>query len=120
MIKTDKFFRGLGIETASKNAINGLDTTSQYYKLSMAYLNGINQFIEEGKTPIEFRLIGIDKENYTLNDIYNVFGYMSFSFAMAHKTDPLLTNIKDKLGTTYLADLDIKINPKATLIVYRH
>ena len=116
LIKTDKFFRGLGIETASKNAINGLDTTSQYYKLSMAYLNGINQFIEEGKTPIEFRLIGIEKENYTLNDIYNVFGYMSFSFAMAHKTDPLLTNIKDKLGTTYLADLDIKINPKATLI----
>ncbi len=116
LIKTDKFFRGLGIETASKNAINELDTTSQYYKLSMAYLNGINQFIEEGTTPIEFRLIGIDKENYTLNDIYNVFGYMGFSFAMAHKTDPLLTNIKDKLGATYLADLDIKTNPKATLI----
>ncbi len=35
-------------------------------------------------------------------------GYMAFSFAMAHKTDPLLTRIRDKLGPEYLQDLQIQ------------
>ena len=116
MIKTDKFFLGLGIENAAKKAIQNLDTTTQAYKLTQAYLNGINQFIENGATPVEFRLIGIEKEKYTFKDIYNVFGYMSFGFAQAHKTDPLLTNLKNKLGDAYLHDLGIDINPKSTLI----
>ncbi len=116
LIKTDKFFKGLGIEEATKNEIKRLDTTTQYYKLTIAYLNGVNQFIENGSTPIEFRLVGIDKEKYTINDVYNVFGYMSFSFAMAHKTDPLLTNLKNKLGNVYLKDLGIKIDKGSTLI----
>ncbi len=116
MIKTDKFFLGLGIENAAKKAIQKLDTTTQAYKLTQAYLKGINQFIENGTTPVEFRLIGIEKEKYTIKDIYNVFGYMSFGFAQAHKTDPLLTNLKDKLGDAYLYDLGIDINPKSTLI----
>ncbi len=116
MVETDKFFRGIGIERAGLKAINRLDTTTQAYKLTMAYLNGINQFIENGSTPIEFRLIGIEKEKYTIKDIYNVFGYMSFGFAMAHKTDPFLTNLRNKLGTAYLKDLDINIDPKTLWI----
>jgi hypothetical protein len=32
------------------------------------------------------------EEKFTIKDVYNIFGYMSFSFAMAHKTDPLLTH----------------------------
>ena len=43
-------------------------------------------------------------------------GYMAFSFAMAHKTDPLLTNIKNKLGIQYLADLEIGTTPNSELI----
>jgi penicillin amidase len=30
---------------------------------------------------------------------------MSFSFAVAHKTDPLLTEIKEKLGNVYLDEI---------------
>ena len=30
---------------------------------------------------------------------------MSFSFAVAHKTDPLLTEIKEKLGDEYFEEL---------------
>ena len=89
LIKTDKFFSGLGIEEASEETIQQLDKNSEAYQLAIAYLDGINQFIKNGSTPIEFYLLGIDKEAYTLKDMYNVFGYMSFSFAIAHKTDPL-------------------------------
>tara|TARA_R110002126_G_scaffold152203_4_gene299306 strand:+ start:4474 stop:6867 length:2394 start_codon:yes stop_codon:yes gene_type:complete len=105
LLKTDVFFAGLGIEEAAEKTIQNLDTSSEFYQLTQAYLNGVNQYIVDGKTPLEFSLVGIDKEKYTLKDIYNVFGYMSFSFAVAHKTDPLLTEIKEKLGEPYLNEL---------------
>ncbi len=106
-LKNDLFFAGIGIDENSEKAIAELDKNSQAYQLAMAYLNGVNQFIENGKTPIEFSLIGIKKEKYTLKDVYNIFGFMSFSFAMAQKTDPLLTDIRDKFGIAYLKDFGL-------------
>jgi len=105
LLETDVFFAGLGIEDAAEKTIRGIDKNSQFYQLTQAYLDGVNQYIEEGKTPLEFSLVGIEKEKFTLKDLYNVFGYMSFSFAVAHKTDPLLTEIKEKLGTPYVNEL---------------
>jgi penicillin amidase len=107
-LKNDQFFIGLGIDENSQQNIAQLDTTSQTYKLATAYLDGINQYIKNGKTPVEFSLLGIKKTPYTLKDVYNIFGFMSFSFAMAQKTDPLLTAIKDKWGGDYLKDFGIK------------
>jgi penicillin amidase len=107
-LKNDMFFSGIGIEEASAKAIAKLDKNSQSYQLTMAYLDGINQYLEEGVTPIEFTLVGVKKEKFTIKDVYNIFGYMSFSFAMAQKTDPLLTDIRNKYGTEYLKDLGIE------------
>ncbi|OSY87410.1 penicillin amidase [Tenacibaculum holothuriorum] len=105
LVRTDKFFSGLGIEEAAEKTISKLDKNSKSYRLAEAYLNGINQFIEEGATPLEFYLVGLEKEKYSIKDVYNVFGYMAFSFAIAHKTDPLLTEIKEKLGEEYINEL---------------
>ncbi|MDP5104575.1 MAG: penicillin acylase family protein [Polaribacter sp.] len=116
LIRTDKLFSGLGIEEASEKTIKNLDKSSPIYKYTMAYLDGVNQFIEEGKTPIEFTLVGVEKEKYTLKDVYNVFGYMAFSFAVAHKTDPLLTEVKEKLGTAYFNELIGAESQNLTLI----
>ncbi|MDO9137739.1 MAG: penicillin acylase family protein, partial [Lutibacter sp.] len=116
MLKNDRFFVSLGIEEASRKSMEKLDKNGEVYKLATAYLNGVNQFIENGPTPIEFTLIGIEKEPYQLNDIYNILGYMSFSFAMAQKTDPLLTVLKEKLGDDYLKELNIEIGPNTTFI----
>lgn len=107
-LKNDKFFAGIGIEEASAKAIEKLDKTSASYQLTLAYLDGINQYLEEGITPIEFTLVGVKKEKFTIKDVYNIFGYMAFSFAMAQKTDPLLTDIKNKYGAAYLKDLGIE------------
>ncbi len=104
-LKSDKLFSGIGIEEASKKTIENLDKSSELYKLSLSYLDGVNQFIEKGATPVEFYMLGIEKEKYTLKDIYNVLGYMSFSFAVAHKTDPMLTKIKNKLPSAYINEL---------------
>ena len=116
MLKNDQFFVSLGIEEASEKSIKNLDTSGEVYKLATAYLSGVNQFIENGPTPIEFTLIGVEKELYKLNDIYNIMGYMSFSFAMAQKTDPFLSVLKEKLGDNYLKELGIDINPNTVLI----
>jgi penicillin amidase len=105
LLEVDQFFAGLGIEEAANKTIASLDKNAESYVLMQAYLEGINQFINYGKTPLEFSMLGIEKEMYTVKDVYNVFGYMSFSFAVAHKTDPLLTEIKEKLGHSYLNEL---------------
>jgi penicillin amidase len=106
-LKNDKFFAGLGIEEASAKAIASLDKNSPSYQLTMAYLEGINQYMDEGTTPIEFSLVGVKKEKFTIKDVYNIFGYMSFSFAMAQKSDPLLTDVRNKYGMEYLKDFGI-------------
>ncbi|WP_163400615.1 penicillin acylase family protein [Flavobacterium fluviatile] len=106
-LKNDMFFSGIGIEEASAKAIAKLDKNSPGYQLTLAYLNGINQYLEEGVTPIEFTLVGVKKEKFNIKDVYNIFGYMAFSFAMAQKTDPLLTEIRNKYGDEYLKDLGI-------------
>lgn len=115
LLPTDVFFSGLGIEEAAGKAIANLDKNSDAYLLTQKYLDGINQYIEEGNTPIEFTLMGIQKEKYTIKDVYNVFGYMAFSFAVAHKTDPLLTEIKEKLGDAYLNEFMNSYNENLTI-----
>ena len=107
MLKNDLFFSGLGIDEASEQAVREMDKTAPAYQLTLAYLQGVNQYIEEGQTPIEYQLLGIKKQKLTVKDVFNIFGYMSFSFAMAQKTDPLLTDIRDKFGMNYLTDFGI-------------
>jgi len=107
LVKTDMFFAGLGIDENSEKAIAKLDKNAETYQLTLAYIDGINQYVEEGKTPIEFQILGLKKDKFTIKDVYNIFGYMSFSFAMAQKTDPLLTDIRNKLGSEYLKDFGI-------------
>jgi len=116
LLETDRFFVASGIDEASEQTMKELDKNSQSYQLAQAYINGINQFIKNGATPIEFYLTGTDKTAFTIKDIHNIFGYMAFSFAMAHKTDPLLTNIQQKLGNDYLTDLGLHVDPKTTLL----
>ncbi|MEP3210236.1 MAG: penicillin acylase family protein [Maribacter sp.] len=116
LLSTDKFFLSLGIDENSAKTVAALDLNTQEIRLSQAYLDGINQFIADGPKPIEFYLTGLKREPFTLKDIYNTMGYMAFSFAQAHKTDPFLTTIKNKLGSEYLVDLGVDVDPNTTWI----
>lgn len=116
LLKTDKFFISLGIDENSKEAVSKLNNSHPSVRLAQAYLDGINAFVENGPTPIEFYLTGIDKTAFTLTDIHNAIGYMAFSFAQGLKTDPLLTDIEQNLGPEYLADLQVDVDLKTQLI----
>ncbi len=116
LIENDKFFASLGIDEYSIKSVSNLDVNSDAYKLMEAYIKGINQFMDEGPTPLEYSILGLDKEHFVMKDVYNVLGYMAFSFAMAQKTDPLLSSLQNKLGEDYLKALNIDINPNTLFI----
>ncbi|MEQ8927114.1 MAG: penicillin acylase family protein [Fulvivirga sp.] len=108
LVETDKFFKTVGIHRMAKEEAQTLKSSnSKEYQLAQSYLDGVNHFINTGPTPLEFTLLGLDKEEYTVEDIYNVMGYISFSFAQAQKSDPIVTSIAKNLGPEYLADLDL-------------
>lgn len=107
LINVDKLFRSLDIAgIARKSAekyFSGSD--SAYQQLTLAYLNGINLYIEKGKTPVEFSLLNIPKTKFTVEDVYLVSGYMGFSFTEALHSDPITDYIATHWGLPYYNDL---------------
>ncbi|MFM2136652.1 MAG: hypothetical protein RL021_2052 [Bacteroidota bacterium] len=113
MLDVDRFFRMLDINAHADSSVSAFfsSTNLPYQQATLAYLDGINQYIEKGKTPLEFRLIGIKKEKYTLRDLYLIVDYMAFNFQMGFRTDPLITRIGRKLGSGYLDQLTLGYTP---------
>ncbi len=109
LVKTDKFFRTLRIKQFSQEYAAELKPDEEYLEVTKAYLSGINQFIANGITPIEFQILGIPSTKFRIADIIAIGGYISYSLAAGFKTDPLLTFIKEKLGQDYLKDLDFDL-----------
>ncbi|MEQ9165834.1 MAG: penicillin acylase family protein, partial [Fulvivirga sp.] len=118
LTETDKFFKTVGIHrVAQKEAARFDDIANEELKSAVkAYIDGINQFMDNGPTPIEFVLLGLEKQHYTIEDIYNVMGYIAFSFAEAQKSDPIVTQIYKNLGEEYMLDLDIIPTGKTEMI----
>lgn len=118
-LKTDKFFRTINSLETAKKAKKGFDEISgddPMKKAALAYYAGINSFIKNGPTPVEFEVLGIEKEELTILDAYATFGYMAFSFAQAFRTDPIVAKIHQQWGDAYLNDLDVHWNPEAQVI----
>ncbi|MFT6807371.1 MAG: penicillin amidase [Saprospiraceae bacterium] len=117
-IDTDKFFRAVDIATNSKDAVRRFQAEGapEIQSLVNAYLEGVNHYIANGQKPIEYTILGIERSPYTLEDIYNVFGYMAFSFAMAHKTEPVTTQILKNHGQAYLNDLNMHVDTTTVTI----
>ncbi len=121
LVKTDKFFRTLGIaRQAEKNAARFFhDPSGPFQKAALAYLAGVNEFIAKGKTPLEFRLLAIPKEKFTPTDIYLNGALMAFGFAAGFQMDPLTTRIYHQFGWKYLKDLVLGWPPDAKKIPVR-
>ncbi len=119
VVKTDKFFRTINSLETAKKATKGFEAipaNDPMKKAALAYYAGINSFIKNGPTPVEFTILGIEKEELTILDCYAVFGYTAFSFAQAFRTDPIVAKIQQEYGDNYLNDLDVHWNPTAQKI----
>lgn len=118
LLPVDKFFRTLGLNHfAKQHAEKFLRTdTAEYQRAAFAYQRGVNHYVTTGKTPIEFTLLGIPKQEFTPEDIYLAIGFMSFGFAEGFHADPVLEKIKNEWGEKYLAVLAVQTPPDAELI----
>ncbi|SMD34648.1 penicillin amidase [Reichenbachiella faecimaris] len=118
LLKVDKLFRALGIQQYSEQMLTHFQTNGdpKIRAAAQAYLAGVNTFVSDGPTPIEFSIIGVEKTPFSMIDVYNTMGYMSFSFAAAQKTEPIVTKILQDLGEDYLKDLDVSPNMTGALL----
>ena len=108
LIEADKYFRTIGTHKyARQSALNLRSRGGKMLNIAEAYVDGVNHFMNTGPKTIEHSLLGIEMEPYTIENIYEVLSYMSFSFANAQKTDPVLTELIAKLDSTYIKELPV-------------
>lgn len=118
LLKADVLLRtiGLGAYADSSAALMEQHKDSQMYADITAYLQGVNSFLHNGPTPPEFSIIGIEKVDFTIRDMFCITGAMAFSFSQAQKTDPIMDLIHKKYGDEYLADIGLWHDSTETFI----
>lgn len=111
LASTDAFFRTIGTNRRARYDAERFDQLPHPVKeATLAYIAGVNEYIQNGTLPLEFKIIGIEPEPYTVEDLYCIAGYMAYSFALALRTDPVLEYIQSELGQEYLNDLNLAVN----------
>ncbi|MCB0820656.1 MAG: penicillin acylase family protein, partial [Bacteroidetes bacterium] len=108
LVQSDRFFRTIGLNRhAAWSADEFTKTASpEIKKAADAYIKGFNAYIENGHTPVEFTILGIDAEPMKLTDIFLVSGYMSFGFAEGFRIDPMVEEMHRKLGDKFMRYLN--------------
>ena len=104
LLGADKLFLTLGIHKYAKNWVATAEKKKDnpLLKIMDAYLDGVNQFVDQGPKPLEFNLLNIPPHHYNRVDIASIMGYMSFSFAQALRDDPLVTRLAQTFPASYL------------------
>ncbi|RIW14507.1 penicillin acylase family protein [Algoriphagus lacus] len=110
LLEVDQFFHTLGIPKHAKKSSAAFLAQGEtpWKKAAEAYIAGVNEFIENGKLPVEYTLLGEKPRPYTFEDMHSIVGYMSFTFAMGLKTDPLVTKMARELGPDYMNSLSVQ------------
>ena len=111
MIENDRYLRTLGMRKAAiKDAAEFEKTTSKKTKAAaLAYLAGVNKFIDEEKYPVEYKILGAIPKKFEVVDMYKTAGFMAYSFAIHIKTEPIVDWIKTNFDSTYLADVAVGV-----------
>jgi len=105
LLSTDIYFRTLGLyDLANKAAEKYFDLSNPkpWHNSSLAYLKGINSFIDEGVLPVEFQLLGFEPEYFKPADIYASINLTALGFSFAQKEDLIQNYIYENLGEEYL------------------
>ena len=109
VIKIDRLFRTMGTPELAQKSYEAFmkNPTEDWQIWAQAYVDGINAFREKNHKPIEYTILGLEPEPFETVDMYHVVAYMSFSFAIALKTDPLVDKLLHQLGNEYLESLSL-------------
>lgn len=114
-LASDKLFRTLGIRQSMSEMLEQ-KIKNHTIDLGMieeikAFYDGVNQFQEKGKLPIEFSILGIKPRPFGILDGYTFIGLMSFSFGVATSEKPLMTALRSRLGVELSNELRNEITP---------
>ncbi len=115
LLEVDKLFRTLGLREHAKKVVAAMDRSTPANQALLNYLDGINQYQDKHRVPLEFDLLGITPHPFTPEDTYAVGGYLAYSFAAAFRNEPVMTFIRDKLGPSYLRAFDIEWHPEGVI-----
>nr|WP_315466116.1 penicillin acylase family protein [uncultured Rhodoferax sp.] len=115
LLEVDKLFRTLGLREHAKKVVATMDRSTPANQALLNYLDGINQYQDSHRAPLEFELLGIPQHPFTPEDTYAVGGYLAYSFAAAFRNEPVMTFIRDTLGPDYLRAFDLDWHPEGVI-----
>ena len=107
LVKVDKYFRTLGLREAAENSAKKyMSSDSQQFQKSFnSYLKGFNSFVKNGNLPIEYKILGIPREEFKPEDSYSIINFVAFGFAMPVMQEAVSAYIYKKYGKKYLDDI---------------
>ena len=99
-------FRTLGLRNAAEASSKEFFTTQdqQYHKSFNAYLKGFNNYMMNGKMPVEFYILGLNREELKPEDSYSIINLFAYGFTMSAIQESVSSYIGYKLGDNYLED----------------
>lgn len=108
-LESDIFFRTAGVARHARQSAQDLIDEGDAEALAecLAFIEGVNSFIEQGVMPLEFKLAGIPMTEFGLEDIYAIAGYVAWSFAIAAQTDFLATEMHRQHPEGWLNDMGL-------------
>ncbi len=108
LVNADKLFRTLNLNEHAKWSAREFmaNAPKQIVQSANAYLKGVNAFMNQGPLPIEFTILGIQKEPFTLQDVFLITGFMAFGFAEGFQTDPMVEMMYRNVGYEYMKDIE--------------
>lgn len=105
-VDTDKFFRTLGLHHIARHLADKYlqDPNDPFTKAFMAYLKGVNAYVDTGKGSVEHLLLQAEIKHFTPSDIYAIGGVLGVGFAEGFRTEPIVEHIR-QLGEDYVKTL---------------
>ncbi len=118
LVKVDKYMRVHGLrEAAEKSAKKYMSSNDKQYQKSFnAYLSGFNRFINTRNMPIEYKILGIPKEELKPSDTYSILNFIALGFTMPVHQESISAYINKKLGSQYVNDLYFGEKPDSSKI----
>ncbi|WP_253696838.1 penicillin acylase family protein [Bdellovibrio bacteriovorus] len=101
-VTSDKLYRSLMIKPAVERMLKHEKETGTFderlWSEMEAYFDGVNQYVATRPLPFEMKTLGLKPRPFTPMDAYVMTGHMAYSFGIALKADPLMSELAKKLS----------------------
>ncbi|MAW07787.1 MAG: hypothetical protein CME61_05835, partial [Halobacteriovoraceae bacterium] len=108
-LKVDKLMRTLRLRSVVEKQLSKNKIKPEVLLLINPFLKGMNKFISEGNYPLEFDLLGLRPNKWTVLDMISISGIVSFSFAEGMILDSLIASLLNDFTKDEIGDLLIKV-----------